>query len=238
MLRNPVEAFLSLHNHYILSLQEDLFDPEAAWRAQEARRAGRSLPFYCPHAGLLQYRGIFTYAPQVKAYLDRFGPDQVKVVILEELCADPEAGLASILEFLGADTDIRLGFERANSARQFVSPALARLLTAPPRPLGALMLAAKHSLNRLGIRPIHLLHTFTRDKPEAGAATEAFMTELRAAFEADVRQLEWLLDISLSDAWWPQGSGNETEPERPPVHEAPEAGPEERRVVGVASRRP
>lgn len=203
LLRNPIDAFVSLHNHYILSLQEDEFDPEAAWRAQDRREKGENLPYYCPDPALLQYRAIFNYVDQVRRYRERFGHAQIRVCIFENLLAHPERELVGIFKFLGVDPAVTPVFARNNSARQFLSPALARTLTSPPRPLGAAMLAGKKILNRVGIRPIRLLHKLTRPKDETPGLSDNFRVELRREFDPGVRQLEWLLDISLADVWWP-----------------------------------
>lgn len=54
-LRNPVEMHVSLHAEYLRTSRETERDPLAAWRLQEARKRGESIPHACYEPSDLQY---------------------------------------------------------------------------------------------------------------------------------------------------------------------------------------
>ncbi len=105
MLRDPVDRALSHHNHNVAMGSEDL-PFEEALDAEEARLAGAEAELARP--GALHYghrhhsyvaRG--RYAEQLERWYAHFPREQVLVMSSEDFFADPAAGYAESLRFLG-----------------------------------------------------------------------------------------------------------------------------------------
>lgn len=72
------------------------------------------------------------YATFLPAWLDRFGPDRLRIVFFEDLVADPRATVAATISWLGLDPD-RLApdaFASENRTTEFSSRRLQRLALA------------------------------------------------------------------------------------------------------------
>jgi hypothetical protein len=91
----------SYHNELVRHGHEDILDFYEAVAASADRRNGLRIP---PKTGVpkcLDYFAISRFAPQVERYLSAFGRDAVKIVLLEDMAAEPEETLSGILEFVG-----------------------------------------------------------------------------------------------------------------------------------------
>ncbi|MGE5609966.1 MAG: sulfotransferase family protein [Bacillota bacterium] len=117
MLRNPVDAMYSLHGQFLWSCNEDITDFEEALRAQADRRQGRRIPAEAHSPDGLQYSEVFTFAPQVKRYLDAFGRENVKVIIFNEFVKETARIYRETLEFLGVDPNFQATLEVVNAAK-------------------------------------------------------------------------------------------------------------------------
>jgi hypothetical protein len=82
VVRDPVERLLSHYRWNVYTLNEDLPLVTAIERREE-------------------YLTRSDYAMQWEPYLDAFGADQTRVVVLEEMQADPRKTIAGLLEWLG-----------------------------------------------------------------------------------------------------------------------------------------
>jgi hypothetical protein len=100
MLRDPVEMMYSLHGRRRFGGTEELSFPEAL-AAEDDRRQGRRLPARPRNVKGLLYRDVARYAEQVERYVDRFGWEQVHVVVFDDFRADPPAAYRGVVEFLG-----------------------------------------------------------------------------------------------------------------------------------------
>ena len=105
MLREPVSWLHSLHSHLVFSGDETIQDFEAALNAESDRAAGRNLPSQTIPLCALNYRHLVCYAEQVQRFWDVLGPEQVKVLILDDMRADPEGVYDQVLDFLDLPKD-------------------------------------------------------------------------------------------------------------------------------------
>ena len=201
-LREPASWLQSLHSHLVFTGDEDIEDFGAALDAEPDRRAGRRLPRWSIPANATHYRAHTAYAAQVRRYLDAFGPEQVKVLILDDLFADPEGTFDDVLRWLGLPTQfpgraaLLAGSARARNSNRTVRstwvrdqvnrPDHRRVLEgvdpAPVPGVGMLIRAAR----RLNIRYV--------DRPPADPQVVA---ALRAAVRPEVEALEALLGRPL-----------------------------------------
>lgn len=157
MLRPPVEMMHSKHRH-MLGWIEDIPDFYEAVAASNDRRCGRRIPPGCDEDTWLDYIEPCRFAPQVERYLQAFGQDAVKVVLLEDFTTEPDRTWQSIVHFLGIDGSHRPDFRVHNeTARHGVLERMARSVYTRP---AVHRVASRHPLQG---RPSHPL-----DHPPCG----------------------------------------------------------------------
>ena len=203
-LRNPADAARSLYHQLRDGFREDQLSFEAAWALQSDRENGQNLPPYCPEPRQLQYREVYSYADQVRRYLDLFGPAQVLILRFEEISGAPAAVIERILDFLDLPSfPDPVELPRTNTRRIARFPWLTQFITAPPLVLRPLVSPAKRALNAMGVKPSVVMMTHL-SRPADPASTHvpppdpAFREALLAAFTDDIVRLEPLIGADLS----------------------------------------
>jgi hypothetical protein len=131
VVRNPMEMLPSYHLLLLYYLEEDVEDFEQAWRLQEARAAGDSLPPRCMDPRLLQYAEMARLGKHVETLLDIAGRDHCLTIVYEDLVADPLGTYRSVLDFLGLE-EHEPNLRRRNESRGFRLRWLHRLIYRPP----------------------------------------------------------------------------------------------------------
>lgn len=184
ILRNSVERAYSDFLNTVRLGWEPLHDFRAALEAEERRiRAGWS-PFY-------HYRAKGFYYEQVKRYVERFAPSQLRVYRYERLRTDADGLMRDIFRFLGVSQTPALDTgTRHNRSGLPRSRVLHRLLT---HPLAERLFRGPARGVRQTLRDANLKAT----KPALDPALRAELTE---AYRDDVLKLQDLLDWNLS-AW-------------------------------------
>ncbi len=196
MLRNPVEAMHAMHSQFLYSGNEPLEDFREAMEAEPRRARGKEVDssVYFPE-GLL-YSRVFSYAPQVKRYLETFGEDRVKVILLKDLMEDPEACYESVLSFLGANRHRPSEFSSYNSNCQLKSEVLHELVKQfPGDTLGRLReFVPVKSCAEIWekLKPL-LVDNFSRNPIDP-----SLQAELTEQFRPGINRLETLIDRDLS----------------------------------------
>lgn len=199
MLRDPIELFLSHHAQLRYSLFEEEADPATAWGLQEERRAGRRIPAACREPRALLYRDMLALGDQLERLYALFPPQQVLVILYDELRDDAGAVYRRTLAFLGLPDDGRSDFPVVNPHKGARWGWLNRLLHRPPRWALAL-------LRRLAGGPLHdavvalhgRLKRLNSQRRERAALPPAFRRELAAELRPQVEKLERLLGRDLS----------------------------------------
>lgn len=110
ILRDPAERAYSAFLHMVRDGREPLDDFAEALREEEARVKRNYAP------GWRYKEGGFYYA-QLSRYFERFGKEQIRVFLYEDLKTDPAVLLRDVFEFLGVDD----GFVPNMSTRYNVS---------------------------------------------------------------------------------------------------------------------
>lgn len=207
MLRDPIHMLYSLHSQLLYAGEETVPDFRAALEAEPRRRQGMDIPprLRGTHRRLL-YTEVARYGPQVRRYLDAFGPGRVKVVLFEDFVADPQATSDETLEFLGLDAAAAPERRPVNPHKRLRSPGLRRQLRDPRGPLrraGRLLL--RPSWRRSIARRLRKLNEVEAPRPPMAPDLEA---RLRASLEPEIRDLAVLLGRDLSP-WLsaPDGTG-------------------------------
>lgn len=100
VLREPVDRAYSAYMHLVRDGRERATFAEGLRLETERKDAG-----YEP---MWWYREVSCYFEQVRQYLDVFGPRQVKVLLYEELYANPEQTLRDVFAFLNVQEDVHI----------------------------------------------------------------------------------------------------------------------------------
>lgn len=196
--RNPVDASHAFHSEMYYRFSEDVADFEEAWRLQEARSQGLHIPPLCGVEPLLQYRQLMSFPSQLERVYEYFPPEQVKIVLFDDLMADTPGVYQDILKFLGLPSDGRQYFTRENQNREWKWEWLGHMLVKPP--------AMIRWPVRLYKRIFHLSEVPLRDRlirrnstpVERPRLRPEFRAELTAEYADDVNRLARLIGRDLS----------------------------------------
>ena len=152
------------------------------------------------------YRELSLYSRQVKCYLDIFGVRQVKVLLYDELFANPTSVLRDVFTFLGIRADVTIDTSvRYNTGGVPNSPGLYTLLHSfinNQSPLGKRI----KSLVPLQMRVLwgsKVLERIVQPLPMASQIDSQTHAQLKAYFAEDVRKLEDVLHRDLSEWYIP-----------------------------------
>jgi Sulfotransferase domain len=200
-VRNPLDLFVSWHNQCLKILDEDVKDPEQAWRVQERRALGQLLPRSCNQPRSLQYRSICSIGAQIDRLFKLVPEHQRLVVVFDDLQRNPRAAYKQLVDFLGIQDDGRAEFFHENGFAQPRSILVARLARSVQvyRPLKALRLRIKPFLNKHGIYSVERFFSSNLVPAVRPALSGDFRRELIDEFRSDIALLEKLLQRDLSE---------------------------------------
>ena len=200
MLRNPVDFMYSMHSQALYSQDETELSFSAALGLEEGRRRGEGVPqrAYVRHATF--YRDLARFSDQTERYRAAFPPEQLHIVLLDDLAADPEATWAGVCAFLGIPADGVSQFRAVNANKRLYVPGLARAEALLRRVLvprlrldrfpERLKEVAKRALSGL-----EELNTHHEPRPPLDSTLRsALLTE----FEQEIAALEKILDRDLT----------------------------------------
>ena len=116
LLRNPIDFLHSLHSQLLFSGNEDEQNFEKALNLEKERILGNKLPKIIDMIDRIYYLEHALRIPeQVRSYIDIFGKNNIAVIILDDLRANPNKCSIKILNFLNVDTNITLDYSIHNS---------------------------------------------------------------------------------------------------------------------------
>jgi hypothetical protein len=197
MVRDPVEMVPSLHSQMRYAMDEDVADVEEAWRLQEARAAGRAIPPSCRVPEFLQYGRACMLGAQVERLMSRVPPEQLRVIVLDDMRDDPRGVYTDTLRFLGVPDDGRTDFPRVNANKVHRAGALARLTQRPPRVLVKAAEGVKRVTGRERLGVLQRVRDRNRSVEARTAPSPEFLAELREFYADDVALLGRLLGRDL-----------------------------------------
>jgi hypothetical protein len=196
MLRNPVDFLYSYHTRIRTFSVENIKDFETALNAEPDRRQGKRLPKLVRKHGsesLLFYRKIATFSEQVQRYLDAYGSNQVKVILLDDLKADPAKVYRDTLRFLEVDPDFETDFSEKNTNRYPRSILLMRFLLYSLRFAGGKSLPSR-AYRKLIFHPLRRWNMqITKRKP----MSPSLRRKLQSEFAPEVQKLGEILGRDL-----------------------------------------
>ncbi len=200
MARNPVELVQAYHMEQRYSMHEDIASFEEAWALQEARSQGKALPKGCREPAFLQYREVAKLGEQIRRVYELAPPENIKVILIDDLKTDALRVYKDALEFLEIRYDGRTDFPVVNSSHGHRLEWLAKLVLTPPRPLEKTVLRIRKHLWEARYPLIENLKAKLNQKSPRNKISPELENRLYACFREDVTLLEKVIDRDLS-AW-------------------------------------
>ncbi len=199
-VRNPIDLIRSYHARMLYILDETEPDLAQAWHLQAARAAGRKIPRTCRDPHLLHYRDVGRLGHNLERLLEIAGEERCKVVVFDDLVADPLTTYRGVLDFLELDYDGQTRFARKRRSRGFRRPFLQRLLVRPPIVLILLLGLVQRltGIDRLDRKVRERLKQLNGAPTQKGPIDRELHRTLGQAFADDVALLSDLLERDLS----------------------------------------
>lgn len=188
-LRDPVELVVSLHNQHSKH-GVDVLDFEEAWRLQERRAQGYSLPRDFSSGQLLQYGKIASIGEQMERLFRLVPRGRVYTIFHEDLENNPQDCYRSILKWLELPNDYRRDFPRLNESVEYRIPRLEIILRSAKE--------IRRSLGISGGLGIHRIINRYNRKPGRAQISMHMRDELRRYFAPEISRLENALGRDLS----------------------------------------
>ena len=200
MVRNPIDLCVALYEKRREMLQEDQPSFEQAWRLEERRRRGESMPaFFRKEFGVPGYRDVASLGEQVERAFSLIPKRQCLLIVFDDFVADVARVYGQVLDFLGVPDDGRHDFPRINEGQQIRHPRLWALLGGTLSRAHPFLDPLKRALgvSTLNIYP-RLSRFFLGQRSERPAMPEALRTEMRAFFDADIKRLSLAIGRDLT----------------------------------------
>jgi hypothetical protein len=205
ILREPASLLRSLHLQFVQTYIEVENDFAKALALEQERRQGKHVPRHSYWPGALLYSEHVRYVEQLRRYEERFGREQMLVLIYDDFRSDNEATVAEVLRLLEVDDTRPIAAVEANPTVEPRSQRLNELVHAVSVGRGPVSLAAKgvikavvpQGLRRraLGATKRHLV--FAEPQPP----DERLMADLRLRFKGEVEALSEYLERDLVRLW-------------------------------------
>lgn len=200
MLRKPFEMMKSLHQQTLKSLTEEIEDFAEALAAEPERREGRRIPRSAIAVNGLFYRETARYATQLERYRAVFPPEQIQVILHDDVKADIRGVYDRACRFLGLEPDPAADLSPINEAASVRS----RWLVAFQRSVihrFELYQKVKAVLPKAIRQPLYNAWLGMLYKPLEKRPTDpALKAEITAEYIPEIERLETLLGRDLS-AW-------------------------------------
>ncbi len=124
MIRNPIEMVQSLHAQLLKDDDDNIKSFEKAWRLQEERKKGKSIPDDCKDSDILQYGKRCSLGEQLERLYQQVPQERVLVIFLDDFKKDTKREYKRALEFLGLPDDGREEFPVINRRKKVQSVLL------------------------------------------------------------------------------------------------------------------
>ena len=195
MVRNPVDAAYSLYWQNRFDFVEDLPTFEQSLDAEHDRATLGKIPKVGPLDRKL-YSKLFAFTNNIHNYNDVFSPENVRIIVFDDLRDGPEECLFNICDFLDVSKNIEYSLELKNPARKAISSRFAEFIGNPPRNLKTTVRAILPFKSRFTIRNA-IIRANSREEayPPMKAETRR---KLVARFSPEVHRLAALLGRDLS----------------------------------------
>lgn len=198
MLRNPIEASVSMHLQNIKARHEDEDDFLTAWNLQDDRAQGRYISKKCGDPDMLQYKTLYALGDQLERVMNIVPVGQLKIIIFDDFKADTKKIYEETIEFLGLSNNDQSEFKVVNATTSLMSPLLEKRLAkirANKVPVIGPLLYLLTRLNIYYVRP--LLRPNYVPPAKAKPNSEVY-DMLSYEFEEQINKIAMLLNRDLS----------------------------------------
>ena len=183
MLRNPIDMMYSMWAQFRYSGNEQIENFEEALAAEADRQAGRRIRRAAHCITGLYYREMARFSEQVPRYFDRFGSENVLVIIFDDFRSDTAAAFREVLDFLELDQSFKMTFDIHNPNKEVRLEWLQKLIVDS----GFSLMLLKDQLTYLATT--HSLVPFSyRTRAVKGVIAVYTKYERRSPLTADLRQ--------------------------------------------------
>ena len=118
LLRNPIEAVCSWHNHLIFNGMENVKSFEKAWSLQERRKkTGKPLSILNKEPKMLYYGEMYALGKQLKRLYEKVPKERVHLIFFEDIKNHSSKVYREILQFCKLDDDQKRDFEVFNPSK-------------------------------------------------------------------------------------------------------------------------
>ncbi len=205
VLREPASLVRSLHLQFVQTHVETEGDLRKALALEDARRRGSRVPRNTPWPQALQYSEHVRYVEQLRRYHAVFGPEQVKVLVYDDVRADNEGAVRAVWRFLGVDDDAPVTPTEANPTVHVRNPSVHGFVHAVSVGRTPAARAAKATVKALTPRTVRrgALRATRRHTVRADplAPDEQLTGELRRRFKGEVVAASEYLGRDLVSEW-------------------------------------
>ena len=209
ILREPASFLRSVHLQFVQSMIETEHDLRTAISLEEPRRQGRNLPrnSYWPQA--LMYSEHVQYVEQLRRYHAAFSPEQLLVLIYDDLRSDNQGTARQVLRFLDVDDSLPIQMIEANPTVRVRAQHLHGATRAVHLAQGPAARTVKTAVNTLLPRRVRQaafgpIRRRARGRilyGEPAPPDENLMLELRHRFKDEVVALSEYLGRDLVTLW-------------------------------------
>ncbi|HEX6016337.1 MAG TPA: sulfotransferase [Geminicoccaceae bacterium] len=197
-VRDPIEMIVSYHAQKLYAFEEDQADFELAWELSEHRARGERVNARCRAPAYLDYKSVARLGGQVTRMVRLVPPDQLLVVLFDNLSRDAESVYGVVLDFLGLAPDGRKDFRVANARKTHAWPALSRLIVRPPRLLQSSKRLARRAFPQFSKSAGRLVHGLLQRPTPRTAIAPDLRRRLANELRPDVEKLARLLNRDLA----------------------------------------
>jgi Sulfotransferase family len=205
ILREPASYLRSLHLQQLRIHAENEQDLRRALAYEPARREGRHLPPNEYWVDQLQYSQHIRYVEQLRRYHAHFAPEQVLVLIYDDLRLDNEGTVRRIMRFLEVDDTQPIELRDSNRTTTVRAQRLYDLTHAVSAGDGVVARGARAAARaivpqRLGRKSALAIRNRLL-LAEPAPPDEGLMRELRVRFKPEVIAASEYLDRDLVTLW-------------------------------------
>jgi Sulfotransferase domain len=197
-IRNPVEMIVSYHSQKLYAFEEDQADFALAWDLSAYRMRGERIGACCRAPAYLNYKSIARLGEQVARMVELVPPDQLLVILFDDLSRNAETVYRTVLDFLRLRADGRQDFAISNSRKIHAWPALSHLIVKPPRELQLAKQVARRAFPRFAKMAGRVVHKLLQRPTQGVAIAPELRRRLAIELRPDVERLARLLDRDLS----------------------------------------
>ena len=193
LLRHPVDMMHALWAQLRLNGlgDEDIPDFAEALAAEEDRRMGRRIPAATPLPEALFYRQTARYSEQIHRYSQAFSPDQILILIQEEMREDTPRAWREVCEWLEIDPTHSPQLGPVNRSKAVRSEGLRRAIGGTPQSLKRLLPASGRRRLSRWLRHINSSHA------QREPIDPALRSRLDQEFTDEVQAIEAILGRAI-----------------------------------------